>query len=72
MLRFLLLLCSLIFIPSSAFAYIDPGLGSMIIQGLVAAFLACSAFMYTTKQNIKNRIKNLKKYFLRIFKKKKN
>lgn len=36
------LVCALIviFVPASAYAYIDPGTGSILIQGLIAAIAA--------------------------------
>lgn len=34
----------LLMLPSFAFAYIDPGAGSLILQGLAAAVVAVTAF----------------------------
>ena len=36
------LVCALfvVFLPTSAFAYIDPGTGSILIQGIIAAIAA--------------------------------
>ncbi|MFZ6689813.1 hypothetical protein ACO0K0_18890 [Undibacterium sp. SXout11W] len=46
----------LLFMPSLAFAYIDPGSGMLLIQGLIAFLGACIAF-------IKNPFEKIKKIF---------
>ena len=50
----------LLFMPSLAFAYIDPGSGMLIIQGLIAFLGACIAFIKNPIEKIKKilRIKN--------------
>jgi len=56
---------STFFIVTNAYAYLDPGTGSFILQaiiGFLAAFSAGFVYYY-------NRIKN---FFLKIFKKKNN
>ena len=45
----------------NAYAYIDPGLGSIIIQGLVAALAAATTFIFYWKNKIKNFFKRFKK-----------
>ena len=42
LLKFSSLVCALfaVLVPTSAFAYIDPGTGSILIQGLIAAIAA--------------------------------
>jgi hypothetical protein len=62
---FLINLFSLIFIFSNAYAYLDPGTGSFILQaimGFLAAILAGFFYFWT-------KVKNL---FLKIFKKNSN
>jgi hypothetical protein len=41
-----------ILIPQPAFAYIDPGLGSLIFQGLIAAFVTVAAAWAGLKMKI--------------------
>jgi hypothetical protein len=41
----LLLLAALLALPGEAAAYIDPGTGSLVIQGLIAAFAATAVVL---------------------------
>lgn len=45
-------------------AYIDPGLGSMVTQALVALGLGGLAFFVALKEKILNIFQNIKSYFL--------
>jgi hypothetical protein len=54
---FLLLLLAGLF-PLSAYAYLDPGTGSLIIQSLIAAMVPVVAFW-----------RSIKEFFARLFKK---
>jgi len=36
----IMMLCMVVACPSDAYAYLDPGTGSMMLQGLLAAFAA--------------------------------
>ena len=47
--------------PISAFAYIDPGSGMLLVQGLIALVGGIIVF-------IKNPVKSIKQVFQRIFK----
>ncbi len=42
------------FLPSFAFAYIDPGTGSLILQALAAAAFSVLAFWSSLREKIKN------------------
>lgn len=42
------------FMPSFAFAYIDPGTGSLILQALAAAAFSALAFCSSLREKIKN------------------
>ena len=51
----LILIVTIIFMfNTSAFAYIDPGLGSIILQGFIGAIAAFSITVKIYWQNIKN------------------
>jgi hypothetical protein len=43
-----------LFLPSFAFAYIDPGTGSLILQALAAAAFSALAFWSSLREKIKN------------------
>jgi len=45
----------------NAYAYIDPGSGMLLIQGLLAAIAAAIAFVTHPIQTIKNMLNNMKK-----------
>jgi hypothetical protein len=49
-----LLLISALFYPSSAFAYIDPGTGSMVVQILIAGALGAGFAIRTFWSNIRS------------------
>ena len=51
----------LFFSEVNAHAYIDPGLGSIIIQALVGALAAATTFIYYCRNIIKNFFKRFKK-----------
>jgi len=53
------------FLSSSAYAYIDPGSGSIILQAIIAAFVGAST-------TITIYWKKIKLFFSKIFKKKDN
>ena len=61
----LIYILTLIFFPTKAFAYLDPGTGSFILQAIIGFLAAVSAgfLYYWTK---------VKNFFLKIFKKKNN
>ncbi len=42
------------FLPCFAFAYIDPGTGSLILQALAAAAFSALAFWSSLREKIKN------------------
>lgn len=47
-----IMLCAIFFIPQPAYAYIDPGLGSLLFQAAVAGFLAVGAAWVGFKMKI--------------------
>jgi len=47
------LACILVFYPVAVFAYIDPGSGTLLIQGLLALFGAIIVFVRSPRENIK-------------------
>jgi hypothetical protein len=58
----IILLFSFIFIfNTNAYAYLDPGLGSIILQGLIALIAATSLTIKIYWQKIKNFLKKIKK-----------
>ncbi len=59
----LILLCFVLLIPDIAFAYIDPGTGSFILQAIIA-FLASVAVFFGYQ------LKIAKSFFKKLFKKK--
>ena len=52
--RFFLLAAALAWLPAPAFAYIDPGTGSMLLQSLLAAVAAALVFGRTIWQKVKD------------------
>jgi hypothetical protein len=52
-LKFLCLIISLISYTSPAYAYLDPGTGSMLIQGLIAGFAMIISFLSIYWQKVK-------------------
>jgi len=51
--HFLLFVCLLAF-PGIAYAYIDPGTGSLLLQGLIAAFVSVMVFWRNLRMDIMN------------------
>jgi len=51
--HFLLPICFLVF-PGIAHAYIDPGTGSLLLQGLIAAFVSVMVFWRNLRMSIMN------------------
>lgn len=48
--------CSaLLLVPASAFAYVDPGTGMLVWQGLIAAVGAVLVFVRSPRESIKRR-----------------
>ena len=52
-LKFLFLIFSLISYTSPAYAYLDPGTGSMLLQGLIGGIAATIAFLSIYWQKVK-------------------
>ncbi len=50
-----------LFVPGFAFAYIDPGTGSLILQALAAAAFSALAFWSSLREKIKNFFKKKNK-----------
>ena len=61
--KILLIIITYFSLTTSSFAYIDPGLGSMLIQGLLVVIGAITTFFYVIREKIKDFLK-------KIFKKK--
>jgi hypothetical protein len=55
----LLLVCALLFFPSQAFAYIDPGSGSAITAAIIAFFSGLFFYFKKYYYKIKNFIKKI-------------
>ena len=53
-LNFLSLTLSLILFASSAFAYLDPGTGSILLQGLIGGFAIIISFFSIYWQKVKS------------------
>ena len=53
-LRFLFLIVALISYTSPAYAYLDPGMGSMLLQGLIAGLAAIMGFLSIYWQKVKS------------------
>ncbi|OPY79184.1 MAG: hypothetical protein A4E65_01969 [Syntrophorhabdus sp. PtaU1.Bin153] len=49
-----LIVVSLLTFSSKAHAYLDPGAGSMVLQGLLAAFFAVVAFLGVSWRKLKS------------------
>ena len=52
--KFIIILIFFLTFPEISYAYIDPGTGSIILQG----FLASIAFIVAFSKKLKNKIKN--------------
>ena len=48
---------------SNAFAYIDPGIGSIILQGIIASIAAVGVFFSSVRRKIYNLFYRIKKTF---------
>ena len=57
--KILLIIKLLIFYPSVAYAYIDPGVSAFIIQGLVGALAIVSGIYFSMKQKLKSIFKKI-------------
>ena len=53
-LKFLCLVVSLISYTSPAYAYLDPGTGSMLLQGLIAGLAVIMSFLSIYWQKVKS------------------
>lgn len=60
-LKFFLLFSLIFLFNTEAYAYLDPGLGSIILQGIVAAIAATSLTIKIYWQKIKSFFKKKKK-----------
>ncbi|MEM8976042.1 MAG: hypothetical protein AAGD43_28585 [Pseudomonadota bacterium] len=49
-----------ILLPTPAFAYIDPAVGSMMLQGLIAAIAMAGTAWYTLRQKVGAYLSNAK------------
>lgn len=56
----LVLLCCLLVLPHSALAYVDPGTGSFLIQGLIAAVVGAGVALKLFWHRIKSLITGTK------------
>ena len=56
----------LLIISSNAYAYLDPGTGSIIIQGLIAAFLSVALVVKTYWFKVLGFIKKIKTYWFKV------
>lgn len=61
LLKFFLFFSFIFFLNTNAYAYLDPGLGSIILQGIVAAIAATSLTIKIYWQKIKSFFKKKKK-----------
>ena len=68
--KLIILLTIFISLPGNAYAYLDPGTASIIIQALVAILAGTVAFFTLLKDKIINLFKSIKLRFLKIFKNK--
>ena len=58
---FIISLTLFFFYEVSAYAYIDPGLGSIILQALAGAIAAATTFLFYWRNKIKEFFKKFKK-----------
>ncbi len=68
--KLIILLTIFISLPGNAYAYLDPGTASIILQALVAILAGIVAFFTLLKDKIINFFKSIKLRFLKIFKNK--
>lgn len=59
--KFISILCIIFLFPSDAFAYIDPGSGMLVWQGVIAAIGAGVIFAKNPVQTIKGWVRRLKR-----------
>ena len=59
--RFIFLFLCILMFNTKAYAYLDPGLGSIILQGIIAAIVATSLTIKIYWQKIKDFFKKKKK-----------
>jgi len=52
-----------VIIPSPAFAYIDPAMGSMVFQGIIGAIAIAGTAWYTLRQKLTSVISSAKAAF---------
>jgi len=58
--RTAILAATLAVLPSPAFAYIDPAVGSMLFQGIVGAIAVAGTAWYTLRQKLSDLFKGAK------------
>ena len=68
--KLIILLTIFISFPGNAYAYLDPGTASIILQAVVAILAGTVAFFTLLKDKIINLFKSIKLRFLKIFKNK--
>ena len=68
--KLIILLTIFISFPGNAYAYLDPGTASILLQALVAILAGIVAFFTLLKDKIINLFKSIKLRFLKIFKNK--
>ena len=61
--RITALAITLAVLPSPAFAYIDPAVGSMLFQGIIGAIAVLGTAWYTLRQKVSEIVKNAKTAF---------
>lgn len=59
--KFLLFMACMLIYIKNAFAYLDPGMGSIILQGIIATIAATGLTLKIYWQKIKDFFKNKKK-----------
>ncbi len=59
--KFILLFLSILMFNTNAYAYLDPGLGSILLQGIIAAIAATSLTIKIYWQKIKTFFKKKEK-----------
>jgi hypothetical protein len=62
---FLVIVCIWAAFPTAAYAYIDPGTGSLLLQAAIASFLTLGAVIKLHSQRVKEFIKGLARRFRR-------
>ena len=68
--KLIILLTIFISLPGNAYAYLDPGTASIILQAVVAILAGTVAFFTLLKDKIINLFKSIKLIFLKILKNK--